>query len=176
MKMTTTIVVLVVIVTLLAAAWLHRRRSVPAQFQATDEMMHYLASEAVDIAAKSYGMKLDYSTESIAQVEAILGKLHDEYVEKKSTEGLQGLAMAFGAYIGEAIKRSAPDARWGRDHPVAGEKSYPLHWLGGDSFPCGWCYKRMVNGPEDNVWHKYTRLKQERIEPGHASDAEKPRP
>ena len=30
----------------------------------------------------------------------------------------------------------------------------------GDSFPMGWCEKRIVNGDEDNVWVKYTVLKQ----------------
>jgi len=47
---------------------------------------------------------------------------------------------------------------------VAGEKSYPLHWLGGDSFPVGWCFKRIMNGPEDNVWDKFQVVSKERAE------------
>jgi hypothetical protein len=129
-----------------------------------DEMMRHLASEAVDIADKTYGIKLDYSTESIQKVEVVLGKLHDEMLQRKSTEGVRGLAMAFGAYIGESIRKGVPEAKWERDHPVAGEKSYPLHWFGGDSFPIGWCLKRIMNGPEDNVWDKFTVASKDRAE------------
>ena len=28
----------------------------------------------------------------------------------------------------------------------------------------GWCHKRIVNGPEDNVWFKYTMIRD-----GHTS-------
>jgi hypothetical protein len=62
--------------------------------------------------------------------------------------------------IGEVIRRTETNVRWERDHPVMGEKAYPLHWGKGDSFPMGWCEKRIVNGDEDNVWVKYTVLKQ----------------
>lgn len=130
----------------------------------TDGMIRNLASEAVDIADKSYGIKLDYSTESVQQVEVVLGKLHDELQQRKSEEGVRGLAMAFGAYIGESIRKKYPEAKWDRDHPVAGEKSYPLHWLDGDSFPVGWCFKRITNGPEDNVWDKFVFASKERAE------------
>ncbi|MDH4164397.1 MAG: hypothetical protein OEW15_17175 [Nitrospirota bacterium] len=131
-------------------------------FKNTDEMMVYLAAEAVRDAEKEYHIKLDYSVQSIEQVEAVLSKFHEQYLKDKASVAVNGLATAYGAYIGEVIKRSTPDAKWERDHPVAGEKSYPMHWKGGESFPCGWCYKRITNGPEDNVWHKYQVLKQQR--------------
>jgi hypothetical protein len=123
-------------------------------------MMQWLSAQAVDIAEKHHCIRLDYQVESIQMVEEILGKLHEEHEERGAAKGTQGLAMAFGAYIGEVIKRSEPGSKWERDHSFAGEKSYPIHWLGGESFPIGWCYKRITNGPEDNVWHKYLILKQ----------------
>jgi hypothetical protein len=128
-------------------------------FKTTEELITYLAEEARDIAKKSYGIELDYSVESIKRAEEALGKLHEEYVKTKPTSGVQGLASAFGAYVGEAIRRNDPGASWSKDHPVGGPKSYPLKWSGGDSFPMAWCHKRIVNGPEDNVWHKYSVLK-----------------
>ena len=70
------------------------------------------------------------------------------------------LGSAYRAYIGEVIRRSTGGARWERDHPVAGQKSYPLTWSGGVSFPMAWCYKRMVNEPEDNVCNKYPYLRE----------------
>lgn len=162
MKHTTFIgvaVVVAVVAALLGARYLRTRQSRP-QFQTTQEMMDFLAADAVDIADKNFHIRLDYSVASIEKVEEILGKLHEEYNQTKSERGIHGLAMAFGAYIGETIKRSEPGSRWEQDSAVAGEKAYPLHWLRGESYPCAWCYRRITNGPEDNVWHKYLLLKQ----------------
>lgn len=128
----------------------------------TQEMMDRLAAEAVQLARDSYQITLDYTPESIEKAEGVLAKLHEEYRSGKLSSGVNGLATAFGAYVGEAIRRSEPSAKWERDHPTIGPKSYPLHWRGGESFPCGWCCKRITNGPEDNVWHKYQILKQQR--------------
>jgi hypothetical protein len=122
--------------------------------------VQYLAAEAVGDAAKHDAVELDYSVDSIRKVDDILGKLHDRYVKDQSSVRVTPLAHIYGAYIGEAIRRSEPGSRWERDHPVGGEKSYPLHWRGGESFPMGWCYRRIVNGPEDDVWMKYVAIKQ----------------
>jgi hypothetical protein len=86
-------------------------------------------------------------------VDEILGKLHQDYLKDNATPGLRGLATGFGAYVGEVIRRHHAGAEWKRDHPAVGEKTYPIHWEGGDSFPKGSCYKRIVNGDEDDVWH-----------------------
>jgi hypothetical protein len=145
-------------------AFLKAQKKSPQQteFKTTDEMMTFLASEAVKDAEKENQIKLDYSPQSIEKVEAVLSKIHEQYTKDKSSIAVNGLSMAYGAYIGETIKRSVPGSKWERDHPVAGEKSYPIHWKGGESFPCGWCFKRITNGPEDNVWHKYQMLKEQR--------------
>lgn len=149
--------VLVVIGVLVASRYRSRPRQ--ADFKTTDEMMRWLATEAVDIAAKN-GVRLDFNTQSIEQVEMVLAKLHQEFIRTKPAGGANGLAMAFGAYIGEAIRRSEPDAHWERDDPVGGEKSYPLRWSAGSSFVCAWCYRRLTVGEEDNVWYKFVALQQ----------------
>src|SRR5207244_2502474 len=99
----------------------------------------------------------------IRRVEEALGQLHDLHKAGKLESGVQGLAMAYGAYIGEVIRRSEPDVRWERDHPGMGAKSYPLYWKGGASFPCAWAYHRIMNGPEDNVWNKYWIIKKDKL-------------
>jgi len=136
-------------------------RTAKREFKSTDEMMQYLAAQAVEMADKNFGIKLDYTPGSIERVEGILGKLHEEYVTTKPSDGLQGLSMAYGAYIGEAMRRSEPGAKWERDDPVEGKKSYPLIWRGGASYVCAWCYRRIMNGDEDNVWFKYQAVKNE---------------
>ena len=159
------IVILVVIAglgALVVRRFARRTATLPQEFASTQEMMEWLAGEAVDIAAKNGVTGLDYSPDSIQKVEEVLGKLHEEYKRAHSDAGYNGLASAFGAYLGECIRRTDQGSKWERDHPAMGEKSYPLHWRGGGSFPMAWCYKRITNGPEDNVWHKYAVLKASR--------------
>jgi hypothetical protein len=142
-------------------AWQRRRRMTAAAptFGTTQELIAWLAGQAVEIARQQGVTGLDYSPTSIQKAEEALGKLYEERQRTKVTDGVQGLASAFGAYVGECIRRAEPGVRWERDHPKIGEKTYPLYWLGGEVFPMGWCYKRLTNGPEDNVWSKYSVLK-----------------
>jgi hypothetical protein len=154
------IVVIVLAGIALAVLRLQRGRVTKTDFKSTQEQMEYLATEAVKMADKNFSVKLDYSPNSIKQVEKVLGQLHDEYVRTKPTEGVNGLAMAYGAYIGEVIRRNEPDVRWERSDGVGGENSYPLIWQGGSSYVCAWCYRRITNGEEDNVWFKYTAIKE----------------
>lgn len=142
--------------------WLRTRRVRPIEFKSTQEKMSWLADQAVRVARENQGVELDYTPESIEQVEQVLSVLHDEHKSGKLSKGVNGLALAFGAYIGEAIRQSEPGSKWEKDHQVAGPESYPIQWGGGESFPTGWAYKRIINGPEDNVWHKYVILKQQR--------------
>lgn len=155
----------VVVIAVVAGLAVLKSQKKPAQqteFKTTDEMMVVLAAEAVKDAEKETNIKLDYSPQSIEKVEEVLSKIHEQFAKDKSSIAVNGLAMAYGAYIGEVIRRTEPGVTWKEDHPVAGEKSYPLHWNGGESFPCGWCYKRITNGPEDNVWYKYQLAKGQR--------------
>jgi hypothetical protein len=156
---------LIAIIIALGIFLLLRQRSsqmTQREFKSTDELVQYSAAEAVADAAKQDHVELDYSVDSIEKVDGILGKLHDLYVKDQSSVLVAPLARAYGAYIGEAIRRSEPGTKWARDHRVMGEKSYPLNWRGGESFPMAWCYRRIVNGPEDDVWIKYLAIKQGR--------------
>lgn len=159
-----TLIIVLVIVGALAVGWLWQRRNhtgTSRQFKSTDEYIQFMANAAVEDAEKQDHIRLDYSVDSIKKAEEILGRMHDQYVKDETSLSVNALASMYGAYIGEVIRRSEPGARWDRDHAVFGEKSYPLHWSGGDAFPMGWCYKRITEGDGDNVWVKYTVLKQQ---------------
>ena len=66
--------------------------------------------------------------------------------------------MKWGGYVGEVIKR-VRSAEWKLDSDVGGDGSLPIVYDdNGESFPVRWCYKRIVSGDEDNVWHKFTIL------------------
>jgi hypothetical protein len=139
-----------------------RKNAQARTWASTDEFIQRLASEAVKDAERENHIQLDYTVESIKTVDKILGHVHDMYIKNPSSVSVNGLGSSYGAYVGEVIRRSEPGARWERDDPVAGEKSYPLIWGAGagHSYPLGWCQKRIINGDEDNLWVKYSALKQ----------------
>ena len=164
MKISTIVVVLLFAGFLVYTLILRKRATGERKFQSTDEFVQWLANEAVKDARENYGVELDYSPNSIQKVEQTLGQVHDQYVKDQKSVLPIPLGSAYGAYIGEVIRRTEPGARWERDDPVMGEKAYPIIWGGGNSYPMGWCIKRIENGPEDNVWIKYKVLKQRREE------------
>lgn len=137
-----------------------RKAATERKFASTDEFVQWLASEAVNDAWQQDHTKLDYSVESIKTVEQILGRVHAQWVKDPSTVSAKGLGSAYGAYIGEVIRKSEPGAHWERDDEM-GEKSYPIIWgpTAGHSYPMAWCYHRILNGDEDNVWVKYRAIK-----------------
>jgi hypothetical protein len=139
----------------------HKKPTAERKFNSTQEFIDFLASAAVKDAREQNHVDLDFTSGSVEKVEQILGSLHDQYVKNSSSISVNGLASAYGAYIGEVIRKSEPGARWERDDKVGGEKSYPIIWGqgSGHSYPMAWCYRRIVNGPEDNVWVKYSVLK-----------------
>jgi hypothetical protein len=119
-----------------------------------DDTMARRAEEAVKF-ANDRGVTLDYSPESVQQVERILAELHQARSKGQLPDSDLDLhAHGFGAYIGEIIRRKYK-GHWERDSDVAGPNSYPIHWNGGQSFPIAWCGKRIINGEEDNVWFKF---------------------
>ena|SRR5215469_317132 len=162
MKQALIIAVVLLVVAAGVFAWQRTksRANTPRTFQTTNDYIQFMAGEAVKDAEKEEWITLDYSIDSIKKVDVVLGHIHDQYVKNKLSSDVDALASAYGAYIGEVIRRSEPGAKWDRDHPVAGPKSYPLHWGSGDSFPMAWCHHRITEGEEDSVWVKYYVLKQ----------------
>jgi hypothetical protein len=137
-----------------------RKKPAPREFKSTDEFIQWLSSEAIKDAEQN-NVKLDYSPESVRDVEKILGKLHQQYVQSPSSVAVMGISAAYGAYIGEVIRKTEEGVRWERDDQM-GEKIYPLIWGTGHSYPMGWCQRRITDGEEDNVWVKFSILKERR--------------
>ncbi|HEY1483924.1 MAG TPA: hypothetical protein VGF19_14425 [Candidatus Acidoferrum sp.] len=146
---------------LLVAPRNQKKTKSPPDFKTTTDFIQWMANEAVEDAEENNQVKLDYTPNSIQRVEEILGGLHDQYVKNPSSVRPDALGSAYGAYIGEVIRRTETQVRWERDDPSTGEKSYPLIWRTQQSYPMAWCYRRIVNGSEDDVWFKYRVLKAE---------------
>jgi len=120
-----------------------------------DYAMRCLARRAVWLARKGQGVTLDYSPASIEEVEKLLGELHNGHVQTPIPEAeISRLSARWGAYIGEVMKRVRP-AKWRRDSEKIGLASMPLIFDDVEAFPCAWAYKRIVDGPDDNVVLKF---------------------
>jgi hypothetical protein len=105
--------------------------------------------------AKNRNIKLDFSNESIEEVENILSAVHDEYNKTKSDKNLNDIALEYSAYIITVIEKNFEKGKLVRNDPVFGEDSYTFYWRGGAYYIYGWCLKRIIEGEEDNIWLKY---------------------
>lgn len=120
------------------------------------QAMSALAAEAAREAQSKYGFHLDYSPDSVQLVEKILSMLHADHARTPFSEDrLSDEAHRWGAYIGRVVK-SLKSARWEHDSRHAGKGALPLIYdTDAECYPCAWCYRRIKDGPEDNVWHKF---------------------
>ncbi|CAN0327416.1 unnamed protein product, partial [Phaeothamnion confervicola] len=150
------LVIVAVVAGLLLA--LRRRPAPPAVPEDPNAFMPLLADEAVLRARTEFGVALDFGPDSVASVEEALDKLHARRAAGAMTDGrLNREAMTWGAYVGEVIRR-LKGGRWAKDHHAAGPDSYPIDYDGHQSFPVGWCGRRILNGAEDSVLHKFRFL------------------
>jgi hypothetical protein len=127
------------------------------------------ALDAVDLAARNFSVTLDWSEFSVRQVEQMLGQLHDEMASAQPPEdAVWTFAKAFGSYLGEVLRRHH-GGEWGM--VSSGGQSFPglQQTSGALCWPWGKARNRLVNGPEDNVWHYYGVLVGP-AEPGAAAD------
>src|SRR5579864_3546140 len=104
------------------------------------------AQDAIDLAAGSFGTKLDWTDASIAKVEAILANLRASMpTPKPPDEVIWNFAKGFGSYIGEVFRKNH-GGEWGTI--TEGTNSYPgIRWNNGKEtlfWPWGRVHKRIV--------------------------------
>jgi hypothetical protein len=126
------------------------------------DMMAAYAEDAVDHARANWGLDLDYSVDSVRSVEDALAKLHGDiprglvarlFRKGPSTEELTQMAMMYGGYLGEVLRKKA-GGEWAFDLDIMpGSQVVALRKGDTRVFPPAKVHKRLVNGPEDNVWH-----------------------
>lgn len=103
--------------------------------------------------AKEFNKKLDYSENSIADLEEILDWYSKDIAISKPTENqIWSMAIIFGSYLGEALLRNGLSQKgfaWGKE----ASSNVPLLIKDGGSYlaPNDKVYKRLVNGSEDSV-------------------------
>ncbi len=126
-----------------------------------NDMMAAYAEDAVDY-AKQQGVLLDYSRESIEKIEKIAGKLHAAmpkgflgklFRRPPSDAELDAISKVLGGYVGEVMRREK-GGEWqvNTELNALGLRLADDHWV----FPPTKAYKRIVDGPGDNIWSFYT--------------------
>jgi hypothetical protein len=117
-----------------------------------------LTELALEVTA-NFGIKLDFSIESVKQVEDILSQIHHEFNESKNDEGMSGIALEFAAYIISVIERNIATGKWQRDSKEMGKDTFPYQITNDHIiFPYAWCLKRIIDGESENVWIKFNSL------------------
>lgn len=118
--------------------------------------------DAVDFSAKQFGIKLDWSDASIANVEEALAQMSSSYAStspKPTDEQVMAFAKGYGSYVGEVYRRNH-GGEWGM--VTIGGSRYPgVRTTSGSSFwPWGRVFNRITKGAEDNVSDYYAVLLQ----------------
>jgi catabolite regulation protein CreA len=123
-----------------------------------EEIMLNYAHHAIATAKKHFGINLDWSDNSIKNVELILENLHETAkADKPSEEDIYTFAQIFGSYVGQVFKRNH-NAEWGTV-TIGNEKLPGLRTKRGNIFwPWGKANNRITNGKEDNIFHYYQVL------------------
>ena len=118
------------------------------------------AQDAVDFSKSKFGITLDWSDESITEVERALELMHSSFMNtspRPTEEQAMSFAKGYGSYIGEVYRRNH-GAEWGLVD-MDGQKFPGLKTESGVNFwPWGRALNRIMEGSENNISHYYNSL------------------
>ncbi len=136
--------------------------------QDLSQIMQSYAEQAVAAAAREHQIELDYSEESLKQVENILERLDAPLAGDAPTDAAtEDLCKMWGGYLGEVVRR-----RWGGEwvletYPGGNVLTVALSTPGGTVFPSLKIYRRLSQGAAENVWSFYCMMRDRfRAKPG----------
>ena len=117
-------------------------------------------AEKAVVLAREFKARLDYSENSLMEVETILAQLSRELpAAQPASEDLTEICKMWGSYFGEVVRR-----RFGGEWSI---ETYPgkqfatltLNVGGGKLFPSMKIHRRLTEGEADNVWSFYKMIK-----------------
>ena len=133
-----------------------------------NDMMEAYALYAVDF-GKKFEENLDFSRESIERVErictilfnAIPKNFFSKLIRRNPTDEQKlQISKLFGGYIGEVMRKDFGGS-WDIKNPFNQGNTVLLTIGEMEMSPVAKVYKRLTNGPEDNVWHYFQVLESE---------------
>lgn len=112
--------------------------------------------DTVDFAASKFQVKLDFTDNSIKEVESILNELHKAILQDRpSDEQVLGMSKGFAGYIGETL-RNNHDAHWISEQNTHIKKQGPaIVYNDSEFYVVSKVTGRLLKGPEDNIWVIY---------------------
>ena len=123
-----------------------REKLAHATYDSLDAMMLAYAEESVRAAASEFGLKLDFSTGSIALLENILDRL-----SPVQNADLEWLTKLWGGYFGEVFRRRY-SAEWTMSVYPGGQLAVPTLEIGGSRiYPLLKVQRRLTMGSEENL-------------------------
>ena len=133
------------------------------KYEVTPENMAKFAADIVESAREISNVTLDYSVESLASVDQILGEFHEDGL---TADQIGAAVFGFGAYVGEVFVRNR-NAAWKdiAETDLAQVLGPIVVEIGGEEGrlvnPIGKCFKRLANGDEDNLPYFYSVFSKE---------------
>ncbi|MBK9194584.1 MAG: hypothetical protein IPO17_06255 [Flavobacteriales bacterium] len=136
---------------------------------AVDDMMEAYAADAVDNAHQTLGITLDFTYESVRLVEDILSQLHRtiphgvwRFIRRgPSRETMDLICKMYGGYIGEVVRKTS-GGTWAFEDAFASGPLITLNLSSGAKiFPPSKVWKRLNDGPGDNVWSYFKVVTEE---------------
>ena len=125
------------------------------------------AEQAVAL-AHEFNAQLDYSENSLMEVEAILARLAREMpASKPSPDDVNEICKTWGCYLGEVVRhRFGGD--WSIDtYPATDFATLRLTVNGNKLFPSMKIHLRLSEGDAENVWAFYRMVKTKLEKPHH---------
>jgi hypothetical protein len=122
------------------------------------EMAAAYAHKAIR-SARELNAELDFSENSLMELETILDGLAQRDSSRRSSDELTEICKIWGSYLGEVVRR-----RFGGEWSI---ETYPgkqfatltLTIAGNKLFPSMKVHRRLTEGEKDNVWSFYKMVK-----------------
>lgn len=120
------------------------------------EVFRLYSLDCVDLARNSFGVTLGVTADSIREVEAMAGRFHDELPAANiSSEAIERIAKILGGHIAHVIVQlhgwTPGKAFFDETQTFAIERPSGAGLI----WPPQKALDRLINGPEDNLWHYY---------------------
>src|SRR5215471_9865190 len=126
-------------------------------------MVGAYAEQAVQ-QARDRNAQLDYSENSLVEVEAILSQLAQQMNNGSSPEELAEVCKTWGSYFGEVVRRQF-GGEWSIEtYPGKQFATLTLNIGGNKLFPTIKVHRRLTEGQDESVWSFYKMVKM-KLEP-----------
>jgi hypothetical protein len=117
-------------------------------------------AEQAIAAAREFNTKLDYSENSLMEVEAILAQLAPQTSSANSPSGdVDEMCKIWGSYLGEVVRRRFGGAWSIETYPGKQFATLTLSVGANKLFPTMKVHRRLTQGADDNVWTFYKMVK-----------------